>query len=208
MSYKHVLSSWYHHLLWELKYRVKSMPMSLAEIATPEWTKLVQDLASHMEALPRGFSVTEQQMSSLLAKLERATGHPSCDSCRYPRSRCVCPPEDSTPTPHENWSGGTGTSSTYHQEYPLPTRGTTTVSVSQSRAPANTVAAPPQGVVSPVRRPPAMEVQGTTHQPYLGGSVNYASASLPRATPGIRQPGSRSLQHPPTRASSNGRSCC
>ena len=52
------------------KYRVKSMPMSLAEIATPEWTKLVQDLASRMEALPRGFSITEQQMSSLLAKLE------------------------------------------------------------------------------------------------------------------------------------------
>ena len=97
--------------------------------------------------------------------------------------------------PHENWSGGTGTSSTYNQEYPLPTRGTTTVSVSQSRAPANTVAAPPQGVVSPVRRQPTMEVQGMTHQPYLGGLVNYASASLPRAT--IRQPGPGSLQRPP-----------
>ena len=97
--------------------------------------------------------------------------------------------------PYENWSGGTGTSSTYNQQYPLPTRGTTTVSVSQSRTPANTVAAPPQGVVSPVRRQPSMEVQGMTHQPHLGGSVNYASASLPRAT--IRQPGPGSLQRPP-----------
>ena len=153
-----------------------------------------------------GFSITEQQMSSLLAKLEWATGHPSCDTCRYPRRRCVCASGGSTPMPHENWSGGTGTSSTYNQEYPLPTRGTTTVSVSQSRAPANTVVAPPQGVVSPVQRQPTMEVQGMTHQPYLGGSVNYASASLPRAT--IRQPGPGSLQCPPTRASSNGRSCC
>ena len=99
--------------------------------------------------------------------------------------------------PTKAWSGGTDSSSTYHQEYPLPTRGTTTVSVSQSRAPATTVAAPPQGVVSPVQRQPTMEVQGTTHQPFLGGSVNYASASLPRATPGIRQPGSRSSQRLP-----------
>ena len=158
-----------------VKHRVKSIPMSLAEIATPDWIKLVQDLASQMEALPRGFSITEQQMSSLLAKLEWATGHPSCDTCRYPRKRCVCTSGDSTPMPPKNWSGGTGTSSTYNQEYPLPTRGTTTVSVSQSRAPANTVMAPPQGVVSPVRRQPTMEVQGMTYQPYLGGSVNYAS---------------------------------
>ena len=81
------------------------------------------------------------------------------------------------------------------REYPLSTRGTTTVSVSQSRAPANTVVAPPQGVVSPVWRQPTVEVPGMTHQPYLGGSVNYASASLPRAT--IRQPGPGSLQCPP-----------
>ena len=166
------------------KYRIKSMPMSLAEKATPEWTKLVQDLASQMEALPRGFSVTEQQMSSLLAKLERATGHPSCDTCRYPRRRCICASEDSAPMPHESWSERTDSSSTYHQEYPLLTRGTTTVSISQSKAPATTATAPPQGVVSPVRRQPTMEVQGTTHQPFLGGSVNYASASLPRATSG------------------------
>ena len=176
------------------KYHIKSMPMALAEKAIPEWTKLVQDLASQMEALPMGFSITEQQMSSLLAKLERATGHPSCDTCRYPRRRCVCASGGSAPAPHESWSEETDPSSTYHQEYPLPTRGTTTVSVSQSRAPATTVAAPPQGVVSPVRRQPTMEVQGMTHQPFLGGSVNYASASLPRA--GIRQPGPRSLQRP------------
>ena len=144
-----------------------------------------------------GFSVSEQQMSSLLAKLEQVTGHPSCDTCRYPRRRCVCASGGSTPAPHESWSGGTDTSSTYHQEYPLLTRGTNTVSISQSRAPATTVAAPPQGVVFLVRRQPTMEVQGTTHQPFLGGSVNYASASLPRATPGVRQPSSRSLQHPP-----------
>ena len=71
------------------------------------------------------------------------------------------------------------------------------MSASQSKAPATMVAAPPQGVVSPVQRQPTMEVQGMTHQPFLGGSVNYASASLPRATPGIRQPSSRLLQHPP-----------
>ena len=52
------------------KYRAKGMPISLAEIATLEWINLVQDLASQMEVLPMGFSVTEQQMSSLLAKLE------------------------------------------------------------------------------------------------------------------------------------------
>ena len=142
-----------------------------------------------------GFSITEQQMSSLLAKLEWATGHPSCDICRYPRRRCVCASGGSAPAPHESWSEGTDPSSTYHQEYPSLTRGTNTVSVSQSRAPATTVAAPPQGVVSPVQRQPTMEVQGMTHQPFLGGSVNYASASLPR--PGIRQPGSRSLQCSP-----------
>ena len=179
------------------KYRIKSMPMSLAEKATPEWTKLVQDLASQMEALPRGFSVTERQMFSLLAKLERATGHPSCDTCRYLKRRCICASKDSAPTPHESWSERTDSSSTYHQEYPLLTRGTTTVSTSQSKAPATMATAPPQGVVSPVQRQPTMEVQGTTHQPFVGGSVNYASASLPRATPGIRQPSARLLQHPP-----------
>ena len=88
------------------KYRIKSMPLSLAEKATPEWTKLVQDLASQMEVLPMGFSVTEQQMSSLLAKLERATGHPSCDTCRYPRRKCVCASGGSAPAPHESWSEG------------------------------------------------------------------------------------------------------
>ena len=142
-----------------------------------------------------GFSITEQQMSSLLAKLEWATGHPSCDTCRYPRRRCICASGGSAPAPHESWSKGTDPSNTYHQEYPLLTKSTTTVSVSQSRASATTVAAPAQGVVSPVRRQPTMEVQGMTHQPFLGGSVNYASASLPR--PGIRQPGSRSLQCSP-----------
>ena len=177
------------------KYRVKSTPMSLAEIPTPEWTKIVQDLASQMVALPSGFSVTEQQMTSLLARLEWATGQPPCNTCHHLKRRCLCASGGPTPMPHKNWSGGTGTSSTYNQQYPLPTRGTTTVSVSQSRAPANTVAAPPQGVVSPVWRQRTMEVQGTTHQPYLGGSVNYALASLPRAT--IRQPGPGSSQRPP-----------
>ena len=103
------------------------------------------------------------------------------------------------PLQHPTKAGAKGTdpSSTYHQEYPLPTSGTTTVSVSHSRAPATTVVAPPQGVVSPVQRQPTIEVRGTTHQPFLGGSVNYASASLQRATPGVRQPSSRSLQCPP-----------
>ena len=177
------------------KYRVKSTPMSLAEIPTLEWIKIVQDLASQMVALPLGFSITEQQMISLLAKLEQATGHPWCDTCCYPRRRCLCASRGPTPSPRENWNGGTSTSNTFNQEYPLPTRGTTTVSVSQSRAPANTVVAPPQGVVSPVQRQPTMEVQGMTHEPHLGGSVNYALASLPRAT--IRQPGPGSLQRPP-----------
>ena len=195
------------HILWAcslllipppppgVKHWVKSMPMSLAEIATLEWIKMVQDLASHMEALPTGFCVTEQQMASLLAKLERATGHPSCSTCRYPRRRCLCASGGSTLTPHKNWSSGTSSGNAYNQEYPLPTRGTMTVSVSQSRAPALTVAAPPQGVVSPVRRQPAMGVQSLTQHPPLGGSVNYASASLSRPT--IRQPGPRSSQPPP-----------
>ena len=177
------------------KFRVKSTPMSLAEIATPDWTKMVQDLASHMLALPRGFSMTEQQMTSLLAKLEQATGHPSCDTCHYPRGRCVCASGGSTLSPHESWSGGPSASDAFHQEYPPLTGGTTTVSVSQSRAPAKTVAAPLQGVVSPVWRKPTLEVRGTTSQPFIGGSINYASASLPRAT--IRQPGPGSSQHPP-----------
>ena len=142
-----------------------------------------------------GFSIMEQQMSSLLAKLEQATGHPSCDTCHYPRRRCVCASRGSTLSPHENWSSGTSTSNVLNQEYPLPTRGTTTVSVSQSRAPANMVVAPPQGVVSPIWRQPTLEVQGTTHHPHLGGSVNYASASLPPTT--IRQPGPGSSQCPP-----------
>ena len=138
-------------------------------------------------------------MISLLAKLERTTGHPSCDTCCYLRRRCVCATGGPPQSPHENWSGGTSVSKAYDQEYPLPTRGTTTVSVSQSRAPANTVVAPPQGVVSPVQRQPTMEVPGTTHHPHLGGSVNCALASLPRAA--IRQPGpgpsQRLPQEPP-----------
>ena len=183
-----------------VKYRVKSIPMSLAEIAAPEWIKMVQDLASHMEALPTGFSVTEQQMSSLLAKLEQATGHPSCSTCQYPRRRCLCASGDSTMLPHSSWSNVVSMDTTYEQGYPLPTKGTTTMSLSQSRAPALMATAPLQGVVSPVRRQPAMGVQGLTHHTPMLGSVNYATASMPRPT--IRQPGPRlpqtRPQEPPT----------
>ena len=178
-----------------VKHRVKSIPMSLAEIAMSEWTKTVQDLASQMVVLPHGFSVTEQQMSSLLAKLERATGHPSCDIYRYPRGRCVCASGGSNLSPHKSWSGRPSATDALNQEYPLLTRSTTTVSASQSRAPATSVVAHPQGVVSPVWRPPIAEVQDMTQYPRLGSSVNYALASLPRAT--IRQPGPGSSQHPP-----------
>ena len=172
-----------------VKYRVKSIPMSLAEIAAPDWTKLVQDLASHMEALPMGFCVTEQQMSSLLAKLERATGHPSCSTCQYPRRRCLCASGGSTLVSHSSWSNVVSVDTSYEREYPPPTRSTTTMSFSQSRAPAHMVTAPPQGVVSPVKRQPTMGIQGLAHRAPVLGSVNYATAPIPRPT--IRQPGPR-----------------
>ena len=147
-----------------LRSKVSQCPWQ--KYAAPEWIKMVQDLASQMEALPLGFSVTERQMSSLLAKLEQATGHPSCDTCRYPRRRCVCASGGSTlSTSRKLGAAKLGPAQVMHsnQDYPLLTRGTTTVSVSQSRAPASTVAAPPQGVVSPVCGDnPPMEVQNVT----------------------------------------------
>ena len=125
-----------------VKYRVKSVPMSLTEMAAPDWGKMVQDLASHMEALPLGFSVTEEQMASLLAKLEWATGHPSCRTCKHPQRRCLCASRGSDLAPHSSWSNVVAPSTTYQQGYPPLTRGTTTVSLSQSRTPAHMALGP------------------------------------------------------------------
>ena len=69
--------------------RRESVPLSLSNMADPDWIKMVRDLALRMSTLPQGFSVSDQQVSSLLKKLERATGLPPCRGCHHPWRVCI-----------------------------------------------------------------------------------------------------------------------
>ena len=134
--------------------RRESIPLSLADMAGPDWIKMVRDLASKMSTLLTGFCVSEQQVSSLLKKLERATGVPSCRGCHHPRRVCICAPPA---TEFSGWSGGPNTATV--EPFPVLTRTTATLSMAQGRAPTASVRAtesrtPPQGAVGTGLRPP------------------------------------------------------
>ena len=135
--------------------RRESIPLSLADMAGPDWIKMVRDLASRMSTLPTGFCVSEQQVSSLLKKLERATGVPACRGCHYPRRVCNC--ALSQPQSFSGWSGGPNTATV--EPFPTLTRTTATMSMAQGgSAPTTSVRAtvprtPPQGAVGISLRP-------------------------------------------------------
>ena len=106
--------------------RRMSIPLSLADLAGPDWIKMIRDLASRMSTLPAGFCVSEQQVTSLLKKLERATGMPPCLGCYHPRRVCVCTPPAAN---FSGWSGGPGVAAV--ESFPALTSTTATLSTAQ-----------------------------------------------------------------------------
>ena len=157
--------------------RRESIPLSLADMAGPDWIKMVRDLASRMSTLPTGFCVSEQQVSSLLKKLERATGVPPCRGCHYPRSVCICTPPTSAFT---GWSGGPNTATV--EPFPALTSTTATLSTAQGRAPTTSVRAtepraPPQGAMGAGLRPAAPSVSQDSQ---AGEGHSYAAMMVRR----------------------------
>ena len=166
--------------------RRESIPLSLADMAGPDWIKMVRDLASKMSTLPTGFCVSEQQVSSLLKKLERATGIPPCQGCYLPRRGvCICSPPAAN---FSGWSGGPNTATV--EPFPALTGTTATLSTAQWRAPTTSVRAteprtPPQGGVGIGLRPTTPTAsQGSQ----TGGNHSYAAATLRRQMPAAPAP--------------------
>ena len=160
--------------------RRMSILLSLADMAGPDWIKMVRDLASRMSTLPTGFCVSEQQVSSLLKKLERATGIPPCRGCYHPRRVCVCTP------PAVNFSGWSeGLNPATVEPFPALTRTTATLSTAQGRAPTASVRAteprtPPQGAVGTGLRPATPTAsQGSQTE----GGHSYAAMTVRRQQP-------------------------
>ena len=163
--------------------RRESIPLSLADMAGPDWIKMVRDLASRMSTLPTGFCVSEQQISSLLKKLERATRMPPCRGCHHPRRVCICTP----PTANfSGWSGGPNTATV--EPFPALTRTTATLSMAQGRAPTASVRAteprtPPQGAVGTGLRPSRPATPTASQGSQTEGNHSYAATTLRRQQP-------------------------
>ena len=160
--------------------RRMSIPLSLADLAGPDWIKMIRDLASRMSTLPAGFSVSEQQVASLLKKLERATGMPPCRGCYHPRRVCICTPPAAN---FSGWSGGPGVAAV--ESFPALTRTTATLSTAQGRASTTSVRAtepraPPQGAVGTGLR---LTTPTASQGSQTGGSHSYAAMTGRRQQP-------------------------
>ena len=159
--------------------RRESIPLSLADMADLDWVKMVRDLASRMTTLPHGFCISDQQVASLLTKLERATGIPSCRDCCHPQK--VCMYAVTPPTGFSGWSGGPAT--TIGGTFPPLTRTTSTLSVAQGRAPTTSVGAPLQraplrGAGGAVWRLTQTPTSMTSQGSQTVGTPSYAATTM------------------------------
>ena len=144
------------------------IPMDFTTMRLPDWVNNIRDLATGMVMSPPTFVVTGKVVqSSILPKLERASGVKSCRFCLHPHTVCGC-------SQVASWSH-TSTRQTLATATTAHSNDTTSMSASIARPPPGL---PPQGAAAPTSTFSEALAFGQAPQTHMRG---VSQPPLPRA---------------------------